>query len=506
MAIVSLAFHLWGIRRDLPYVTEPDEGAVVRPAAHIAASGDWHPDNFLYPASTVIYPLAVVYRLRNGFAHGGPWLRADAEIARRLEDDPSEFYLLARLLSVAYAVATLPVTYALGRIAFGTTVGLLAAWFVVLSPLAVGHAQIARTDSAGMFFTALTLWLCCRLYDRPTVGRSILAGAAMGFGAASRYFLVALLPVLLIVDVAVLWARRARPRDLAAGLLAFPLAFIVAAPYLVLDLPGVRRDLQVQASPTHLGADGLSFAGNLRYYAAVAAPAMMTAAPALLAGAGTALAIGRREPKPLLLVLATASWLVGVCLSSLHWARWLIPLLPVLAVQAAAAVMYVARGIRSRRLRLVALSVALAALSATPLSILVRSSRSLARPSTRVAAREWMLAHLPGGAKVAQEWYTAALAGTGFVLREPMSLARGKTVDDYRKNGFRYLVTSDSIEWRYLEAPARYPAETAFYRELAREGHVLQEFTPSATRSGPHITVYELPVRPTGAAPDRTPP
>src|SRR5262249_53516706 len=159
IAIVSLVFHLWGIRRDLPYVMEPDEAAVVEPAVRIASTGDWHPTSFLYPASTVIYPLAVIYRLQNGFAHGGAGLRADPDLAHRFEREPGEFYLLARLLSVAYAVAALPVTFLLGRIAFDTPVGLLAAWLVVLSPLAVGHAQIARTDSAGMFFTVLTLWL-----------------------------------------------------------------------------------------------------------------------------------------------------------------------------------------------------------------------------------------------------------------------------------------------------------------------------------------------------------
>ena len=226
---------------------------------------------------------------------------------------------------------------------------------------------------------------------------------------------------------------------------------------------------------------------------------MMTPAPALLAGAGTALAIGRREPKPLLLVVATASWLVGISFSSLHWARWVIPLLPVLAVLAAAAVTRMARAIRDHRVRALAIAVAVAVLSVMPLSFLVRSSRVLAGPSTRVAAREWMITHLPAGAKVAEEWYTAALAGTGFELLQPMSLAQGKNLDDYRKTGYRFLVTSDSIADRYLAVPARYPQEVAFYRALAREGRVLQQFVPSASQGGARITVYELPGTPPAA-------
>lgn len=500
LCAASLAVHLWGVRRDLPLVIELDEHAVVQPAVRVAA-GDWHPGTFLYPASTVIYPLAAAYRVWNGAAHQGPWLGADPSIARRFHEQPGTFYLLGRLLAVAYAVAALPLVFALGRNVFDASVGLVAAWFALLSALAVSHAQIGRTDSVGMFFVALSLWLCCRLCDRPTLGRSLLAGASVGLGGASRYFLAPLVPVLLAAQVAGLWRRRpvalgAGLWIVAAGLVAVPAAFLAATPFFLLDLAMVRRDALIQAKGAHLGADGLSFTGNLLYYAREGVPLLMSTPLALLAGAGALLALRRREPKAALLVLAIALWLVAVSASALHWARWLIPVLPVLSVLAAAPLISLGRRIPGRVLRPALVAMGLGAVSAAPLHGLVRQGVQLSAPSTRILARDWMLANLPPGATIAQEWYTAPLAGTAFVVSESRSLARGRTLGWYRDAGVRFLATSDSIAGRYLEEPERYPREAEFYRALAREGRLLQEVSPTPTRGGPRIRIYELPPHP----------
>src|SRR5262249_20075781 len=97
------------------------------------------------------------------------------------------------------------------------------------------HRQRGDVLHRAHALAGLTLGLCCGFSGRRSLGRSMLAGAAVGIGAASRYFLVTLLPVLLAADVATARAGRGRPRDLVAGLVAVPLAFVAAAPYLLLD-------------------------------------------------------------------------------------------------------------------------------------------------------------------------------------------------------------------------------------------------------------------------------
>jgi len=123
---------------------------------------------------------------------------------------------------------------------------------------------------------------------------------------------------------------------------------------------------------------------------------------------------------------------------------------------------------------------------------LVLSDVRQASPSTRVLAREWIIRNLPTGSRIAQEWYTAPLVGTDFVVSEQWSLAAGHTVDDYRYDGYSYLVVSSAMYERFLAEPDRYVSEVAFYQTLFAEGCLLQRFEPSATRGGPVIRIYEL--------------
>jgi 4-amino-4-deoxy-L-arabinose transferase-like glycosyltransferase len=59
----------------------------------------------------------------------------------------------------------------------------------------MAHAQLVRTDAAGMFFGMLALWACVRLRDAPTARRHVATGVAIGLAVASRYFYgVLLLP------------------------------------------------------------------------------------------------------------------------------------------------------------------------------------------------------------------------------------------------------------------------------------------------------------------------
>src|SRR5262249_43024878 len=63
IVLLSLGAHLWGLTGDLP-MPEVDERYFITPATYIAARGDLNPHWFGHPGSTVIYPLAAAFRLR----------------------------------------------------------------------------------------------------------------------------------------------------------------------------------------------------------------------------------------------------------------------------------------------------------------------------------------------------------------------------------------------------------------------------------------------------------
>lgn len=68
-----------------------------------------------------------------------------------------------RTLPALLSIATVPVTYAIGKTLVNPRVGLLAAVLMAVNPLAVWYAQEARAYALLMFLTALGLWFFVRL-------------------------------------------------------------------------------------------------------------------------------------------------------------------------------------------------------------------------------------------------------------------------------------------------------------------------------------------------------
>nr|MDQ6910924.1 hypothetical protein [Actinomycetota bacterium] len=117
--LVSLGVECWALQRDLPF-TDVDEPTFVRPAVHIAATGDLNPHWFGHPGSTIIYPLAGFYRAWDTVAHGGPVFSSSPGLTQRYQTSPTEFYMIGRLWVIALAVGTIPLLFLLGRRAFST--------------------------------------------------------------------------------------------------------------------------------------------------------------------------------------------------------------------------------------------------------------------------------------------------------------------------------------------------------------------------------------------------
>jgi len=499
LTLLSFVIHFWGIRKDLPFTPETDEPIFVGIAVQMATSGNMNPAWFGNPGSTVLYPLVPIYRVWHLTTDRGMVFRSDPNLRAAYSSDPTKFVLLGRLLSISYAALSVPLVYRLGRLAFGQTEGLIGAWLSILCPIAVTHAQMVRTDSATVFFGMLALWMCLRAYEQPTKGNQVMAGVSIGLAIATKYYMGVLVVVLLMVDVMLLRRRAGREHgsrplwtDMAAGAVAVLVGFALAAPYFFLDFGSALRDLRIETRSTHLGADGLSPLGNLGWYTGTAIPDSLDWPRGLLALGGLALVLRRPRPKQKLLIGFLAAFLVGISLSPLHWQRWLIPVLPLLGLVAGHALTAIGRQFRLSLQTSTSITLAMLLLvSVHPAYQLVLMGIRQSNPSTRVLAREWILVNLPVGCSIAEEAYTAPLAGTGFVVLQKWSLAEW-TVEDYGREGYSYLILSSAMYDRYLAEPERYPSQVSFYTTLFDRGRLLQKFEPSTTRGGPVIRIYEL--------------
>lgn len=496
--VLSLGLEVWAVSYDLPY-PGVDEPTFVRPAVNIASTGDLDPHWFGHPGSTTIYPLAGVYRVWDAVAHGGPVFSHDARIAERFATSPGTFYLLGRLWSIAYAIAAIPLIFLLGRRCFSTVVGLAGAALWAVLPIAISYGRVVRTDSAGVFFALLSLLLIVRLLDRASIRNFVLAGVAIGLGISSRYFLVTLLAPLVIAGAIAIRRRvpGASVRGIAAGVGSAVAAFAVTTPFFFLDWSTARASL-ANENTSNLGHDGLSPAGNLRWYLGSSIPKSLTLPIALLALTGVVIAlVRRRDARRLVLLAAVATFLVAISMSHLHWERWPLPILPVVVLFAVEGLAFLTAALTARLHRpalapvLAVTGVALVAL--WPARDIVRLNVRDSNPSTRIVARHWIEANIPPGSTLAKELKTAPLNNTNIHWLERTTLTRdGWTLDQYLDDGYHYFVTNPGISGTFSSQPRRYPAQARFYRELRRDGCLLHVFRPNDHRDGPIIRIYEV--------------
>jgi 4-amino-4-deoxy-L-arabinose transferase-like glycosyltransferase len=495
---LSLGLEVWAVAHDLPY-PGVDEPTFVRPAVHMAATGDLDPHWFGHPGSTTIYPLAGLYHAWDAVGHGGPLLSADARVADRFVSSPGPFYLIGRLWAIAYAVAAIPLVFLLGRRCFSSAVGLAGAALWAVLPLAVSYGRVVRTDSAGVFFAVLALLLIVRLLDRAPLRDFVVAGVVVGLGISSRYFLVTLLAALVVAGGLAIRHRvpGASIRGIAAGVGAAITTFVVTTPYFLLDWSTARASL-ANENTSNLGHDGLSPVGNLRWYLGNSFPKSLTWPLALLAVIGVVAALwSRRDPRRLVLLAGITAFVVAISMSRLHWERWPLPILPVVVLFAVDGLVWLTSA-SSALLRQPALAPALAVAGVVlvalwPARDAVQLDVRESRPSTRVVARRWIEANIPPGSRLVKELKTAPLDHTSLHWMERNTLTRdGWTLDRYVDDGFHYFMTNSGISGTYVSQPRRYPAQAHFYRELRQDGCLLHVFRPTSSRDGPVIRVYEV--------------
>jgi len=494
LCLLAFVLSVWGIRRDLPYVHDYDENPFVMPAYAMAVTGGWDPHWFGHPGSTMIYPLRMIYSCWIAYAHSGRDFEQAAAVSPQaaFEQSPSEYFYIGRLLSIAYLVASVPLLYLLARRIFGEGAALWGSLLWMVMPIVVSQAQITRSDSATLFFGALTLDLLERFLRSPSQKLRLWTAVAVACAISSHYKMACLGPLWLWAEWHV--RRRSDARQLrgifVAGLLLIAV-FVVLNPYLFVHLDALRRNLASQTPLQHPGADGLSPPGNLAWYLLFGIPDHFGWVAYALSLAGAALVLSRGSVAQKLMPGFVVLYLLGIIWSPLHWPRWVSVILPPLSfLSIHALIVFTDRlpQVHRRWLR----PAALAVLLVPPLISLVFQNIRNSSFNTRMQAAEWVRNHLPPESRIAYEWYTAPLRRQPFNAVEIHALPARGDLKSYCASGFRYLIVGNNMYDRFLGDPERYASECRFYNELFSTGKLEASFKPSSTIGGPEIRIYRI--------------
>ena len=108
----------------------------------------------------------------------------------------------ARALNIAVGAALGLLVFALARLHFGPTGGLLALAFYVLAPNFLAHSALATSDVCAAFFLTLAPWLFWRHLEKRDLASGALAALASGLTLVAKFNGLLLAPIYALLIVA----------------------------------------------------------------------------------------------------------------------------------------------------------------------------------------------------------------------------------------------------------------------------------------------------------------
>lgn len=492
LAIVLIAaavLRFWALGRGIPYAVGVDEPEILERAVTMMRAGSLHPHFFDYPTLYIYLQLVVaVVRFITG-ALTGEW-------ASLAQADGGSFYLWGRAVTATFGVATVLLVYHVGM-RWGARHALLAAGLLAVLPLHVRYSHYVLTDVPLTFFVTLTFLLSLSAHERGTVGGFVWAGTAAGVAAATKYNggLALLMP--LMASWMAVSLRVGRLRAALASIAACAAAFLICAPYTVLDLPGFLNNLARliaeyrNATPLHDPIGLLYLKYLLRH--AFGWPAL------LLAGGGMCLGIVRLVRGPgrvrwALAVTFPAVYFWMLTTQGIVYARYLLPMVPSLCVLAAVAVVSGVSLLRRYEIPRAARTALIAGLTIAallpPAIVSVQGDRDLARVSTLDVAYAWIVHNIPAGSRIVVE--QRALRLPAQYRSQNISYLRLKSYEQWRGESIDYLIASSGAYGPVLQSPHAFPTEYGQYMHLFTLTRELARFQPSSDMTGPELRVLKV--------------
>jgi 4-amino-4-deoxy-L-arabinose transferase-like glycosyltransferase len=484
---VALALRMWGLGHGLPITTGIDEPHIMGRVMRMMTTGDFNPHFYDYPG-LYLYVQLVVACLRFLFGVvNGAW-------SSLAQAPANEFYLWGRAVTAVLGTATVYLVYLIGT-RWGTRHALLAAGIIAVFPNHVRESHYVLTDVPMTFLTTLAFLLTLRALEKRTAGAFAVAGAAAGLAAATKYYGGVVIVAPLFAACVVSGATRPRLQLVLAVVGSCCAAFLLGAPYTVLDLPGFLNGFAALSTSFGGGPPAepawLVYLKHVRL--AIWLPGM------LLLTWGTIHAIVRAITGPgkerfALLVLFPALYFALVASRTLVFARYLMPLFPFIALLIAIAIVSgvtLLRRFNLPRPARTALIVALTVVALLPAMITsIGFDRSLGRPSTAELAHQWMVANAPAGSSVLFEGPGFWLPPSRYEVQMVARLIDGD-VEPCEAGKADYLVASEYVFGPYLNDAQNHPGEAAAYSRIFQRARLAASFRPSATTVGTQLRIYK---------------
>ena len=486
--LCAAILRFWALGYGIPFAVGIDEPETMDRVVRMMKTGDFNPHFFDYPSLFIYVQLLVACARFLVGTMSGAWQSLS-------EVGADDFYLWGRAVTAILGTLTVLLVYLIGM-RWGTRHAVLAAALLALMPHHVRESHHVLTDAPVTFLTTLTLLLALRAHEKGTLKAFAAAGASAGLATATKYpgFVALLFPIMAAYMTRGGDRPRLKPAMAASGM--FLAAFLLAAPYTVLDLPAFLNGFGHLAGSVATGQAShdpgwLLYLKHLKN--AIGWPGMVL----MFGGLGlfiVRVVTGPGQTRFALVLAFTGVYFGLVARRQLVFARYLLPVVPLVCLLIAVAVVSgvsLLRRFDIPRWARTALIAALTVAAMLPPAVgAVKFDRMAGRKWTYAVAVEWISANLPAGSRVALDGHALRLPERFHVEYSRRLIDR--SYEDLVSSGFDYFVATSQSYGAAFEKPQEYPEDYARYRKLFDQGTPLLTIDPSADHPGPQLRIFQI--------------
>lgn len=514
---LGVAFRVWHINWDLPEVYEEAYPFTVAwKFWNWGHSGfDFNPHIFNYGALTyyIQFLVQVVHYLI-----GHLWgVYANLQAYRTAyETNPSSFLILARLVSVAFDIGIMVVTYSLAiRVRDGSTAMLTVA-MIALNHLHIRESHLVSVDTPLTFFVMLSIYFLIQSYETSSRTSYLLTGLAIGLSAATKYTGAFLLPVFVAAHLLKARSLRSalgslRSSDLLYGLLLSGLVFIVLNPFIILSFDEFYGSFSFiyynVIEYGHLGV--VAVQSTLGFYLLDVIPNNLGPPLTLAICLSIVYLLGERKKEHLLLLIFPLFYLAVISRWEYRADRYILPAFPMLMLIGSIGLLSIRDRLRER-LRpasltrgkeltgvLYGLDIVLAALLLGPMVMgTFNYQNSHSTPDIRTIAKDWISKNIPPGSAIATIPIGMTFPSNHFhLLLIPYHPVLTNTTAPFYDTRFYHdldlFIVSGFDYGRYTMEPLKYKPFVQFYDSIRGRWSLIHEFKPRDHQNGPEIWLYQ---------------
>jgi len=328
---------------------------------------------------------------------------------------PAAPYLGVRLLDALIGTATVVLVFAIGRRAYGTTAGTVAAALLAVAFLPVRDSHFATLDTPLTFGCLLGIGAASRLAETDATRWRVAGGIVLGLAASIKYNGAVVLASLTTAQT----LRRQVPRRVVLGVVGMgvlgAITFVLTSPFLIIDLSSFANGLGYifhhlsSASQPEIGYVHIP---GLALWSGLAPPLF------LLGLVGLVYAAVRRTTADWILLTFVLAYYGLIGAGHSVFVRYADPLVPPLMLLGARAL--VAAGERLMRPQL-AMAVAVAIVAIPGIAHDLAFDHMIQQTDTRTQAFDWLAAHVAPGSRVAALYFAGPAHDQAMIDRRDQS-------------------------------------------------------------------------------------